>query len=181
VTIAARSVGILVLCGLLLGPDPSYAQESKSAALAAQLCKLLDENKLDSIAAREADHLYVGALYFAGAQLLVVRGKFPSNARMDDLLGKKEFKEVYADLSGASEQTTRSFVMDLGANGLRFKREGNQPFDSVDVGGKSYRFDGEWGGKAKITEEEYRKMFASSDEEYARMLQALIDHLKKPS
>ena len=42
---------------------------------------------------------------------------------MDDLLTKKEFKEVYMDLSGASDHQTRAFVMDLGANGLGFKRE----------------------------------------------------------
>jgi hypothetical protein len=180
-TIVIRSVGVFMLCGLLLAPRPSLAQESKSAPLAAELCKLLDAQKLDSIAARQAGDQYVGALYFSGAQLLVVRGKFPSASRMDDLLTKKEFKEVYMDLSGATDQQTRQFVMDLGANGLRFKREDDQPFDTVDVGSKTYRFDGEWGGKAKITEEEYRKAYAQIDEEYAQMLQALIAQLKKPS
>jgi hypothetical protein len=180
-TITVRSVAIFILCGLLLSPHPSLAQESKSAPLAAELCKLLDAQKLDSIAARQSGDQYVGALYFAGAQLLVVRGKFPSFSRMDDLLSKKEFREVYMDLSGASDQQTRSFVMDLGANGLRFKREDNQPFDTVDVGSRSYKFDGEWGGKAKITEEEYRKTYAQIDEEYAQMLQTLIAQLKKPS
>ena len=180
-TIVVRSIGAFALCGLLLAPRPSLAQDSKSAPLAAELCKLLDEHKLDSVAARQSGDQYVGALYFAGAQLLVVKGKFPSASRMDDLLTKKDFKEVYMDLSGASDQQTREFIMDLGANGLRFKREGEQPFDTVDVGAKSYRFDGEWGGKAKITEEEYRKAFAQIDEEYAQMLQALIAQLKKPS
>lgn len=180
-TIAIRMIGALALCGLLLAPRPSLAQESKSAPLAAELSKLLDERKLDSIATRQAGDQYVGALYFAGAQLLVVKGRFPSASRMDDLLTKKEFKEVYMDLSGASEQQTRAFIMDLGANGLRFKREGEQPFDTVDVGPKSYKFDGEWGGRAKITEDEYRKVFAQIDEEYAQMLQALIAQLKKPS
>jgi hypothetical protein len=180
-TIVARSVGVFMLCGLLLAPRPCLAQESKSAPLAAELCKLLDAQKLDSIAARQAGDQYVGALYFSGAQLLVVKGKFPSASRMDDLLTKREFKEVYMDLSGASDQQTRQFVMDLGANGLRFKREENQPYDTVDVGNKTYKFDGEWGGKAKITEEEYRKSYAQIDEEYAQMLQALIAQLKKPS
>ena len=179
--IAARSVGAFIVSGLLLVPGLSFAQESKSAPLAAELCKLLDENKLDSIAARQSADQYVGALYFSGAQLLVVKSKFGSAARMNDLLTKKDFKEVYMDLSSATDLQTRSFIMDLGANGLRFKREDNQPFDTADVGGKSYRFDGEWGGKAKITEEEYRKMYAATDEEYAQMLQALIAALKKPS
>ena len=180
-TIVVRSVGVFMLCGLLLSPRPSLAQESKSAPLAAELCKLLDAQKLDSIAARQAGDQYVGALYFSGAQLLVVKAKFPSASRMDDLLTKKEFKEVYMDLSGASDQQTRAFVKDLGANGLGYKREDNQPFDTVDVGSKSYKFDGEWGGKAKITEEEYRKTYAQIDEEYAQMLRALIAQLKKPS
>lgn len=180
-TIVVRSVGAFMLCGLLLSPRPSLAQESKSAPLAAELCRLLDAQKLDSIAARQSGDQYVGALYFSGAQLLVVKGKFPSASRMDDLLTKREFKEVYMDLSGATDQQTRQFVMDLGANGLRFKREENQPFDTADVGSKSYKFDGEWGGKAKITEEEYRKTYAQIDEEYAQMLQALIAQLKKPS
>jgi hypothetical protein len=177
---AARSIGISVLFALFLGPAVAFAQDSKSAALAAELCKLLDERKLDSVAARQAGDQYVGALYFAGTQLLVVRGKFGSAARMDDLLGKKEYREVYMDLSGASDLKTRAFIMDLGANGLRFKREDNQPFDTADLGGKSYQFDGEW-GRGKISEEEYKKTFAATVEDYAQMLQALIATLKKPS
>ena len=180
-TIAARSVGVLLLSGLMLAPGLAFAQDSKSAPLAAELCKLLDERKLDSIAARQMGDQYIGALYFSGVQLLVVKGKFGSASRMDDLLGKKDFREVYMDLSGASDQQTRTFIMDLGANGLRFKREDNQPFDTVDVGPKSYRFDGEWGGKAKISEDEYKKTYAATDEEYARMLEVLIAAVKKPS
>ena len=179
-TIAARNVGIFVLCGLMLGAGPAVAQESKSAPLAAELCKLLDDHKLDSIAAKQTDDQYVGALYFAGTQLLVVRGKFATRARMAHLLENKDFKEAYMDLSGASDPQSRVFIMDLGANGLRFRNQDNQPFDTADIGAKSYRFDGEW-RKAKIPEDEYKKSFAATDEEYAQMLQALIGALKKPS
>ena len=178
--LTVRFLGVFVLFALLLTPVHSFAQDSKSAALAAELCKLLDEKKLDSIAAKENDNQYVGALYFAGSQLLVVRGKFPTFARMAHLLENKEFKEAYMDLSGASDQQSRAFIMDLGANGLRSKREANQPFDTADVRGKSFRFDGEW-RKAKITEAEYLKTFTETDQEYAEMLQSLISALKKPS
>ena len=178
--ITPRRIVTLALCGLLFGPALSIAQESKSASLAAELCKLMDQHKLDSIAAKESEDQYVGALYFSGTQLLVVRGRFNTRARMLDLLERRLFKEAYMDLSGASDQQTRVFIMDLGANGLRYKREKNQPFDTADVGGKSYRFDGEW-IKAKLTEAEYRKTFTATDEEYALMLQTLIDALKKPS
>ena len=177
-TIVARGFRALVLAALLFAPGLALAQESKSAALATELAKLLDTMKLDSAAAQQGTDVYVGALYFPGAQLLVVKGKYASPARMKDLLGKKDYREVYMDLSSATEQATRVFVMDLGANGLRFKREDNQPFDTADIAGKSLTFDGDW-GRAKISEDEYRKSFAATDEQYTQMLQALIAALKK--
>jgi hypothetical protein len=178
VTIVARGFRALVLAALLFAPGLAFAQESKSAALATELAKLLDAMKLDSAAAQQGTDVYVGALYFPGAQLLVVKGKYASPARMKDLLGKKDYREVYMDLSSATEQATRVFVMDLGANGLRFKREDNQPFDTADIAGKSLTFDGDW-GRAKISEDEYRKSFAATDEQYTQMLQALLAALKK--
>jgi hypothetical protein len=166
---------------LILAPASSYAQESKSASLAAELIKLMEANKLDSAAAKvgEGDQ-YVGALYFPGTQLLVVMAKYPSAPRMNYLLTEKNYKDMYLDLSSATDQKTRVFIMDLGANGLRFKRENNQPYDTVDAAGKSVSFDGEW-GRAKISEEEYRKTYSTTDEQYAQMLQSLIAQLKKPS
>ena len=179
-TIVACGFRALVLAALVCAPAVALAQESKSAALAAELARLLDDKKLDSVAAQQGSDVYVGALYFPGTQLLVVGGKYASAVRMKDLLGKKDYREVYMDLSSASEQKSRVFIMDLGANGLRFKREDNQPFDTADVAGKSITFDGEW-GRAKISEDDYRKSYTATDEQYSQMLQALIDALKKTS
>ena len=179
-TLVARGFRALVLAGFVCAPAVALAQESKSAPLAAELARLLDERKLDSVAAQQGGDVYVGALYFPGSQLLVVGGTYASAARMTDLLGKKDYREVYMDLSSASEQKSRIFIMDLGANGLRFKREDNQPFDTADLAGKSIIFDGEW-GRAKISEDEYRKSYAATDEQYSQMLQALIAELKKTS
>jgi hypothetical protein len=81
-------------------------------------------------------------------------------------------------LSSASEQSTKVFVMDLGANGLKFKRESNEPFDTVDSSGASIAFNGERG---KLSEDDYRKAFATSDAQYTAMLQALLAAFKKPS
>jgi len=83
-------------------------------------------------------------------------------------------------LNSASDLKTKIFISDLGANGLRFKKENNQPFDSVDLPGKTIAFDGEW-DKAKISEADYTKTYQSTDEQYVQMLQALIGALKKPS
>jgi hypothetical protein len=171
-----------VLLGLTFAPaTATNAQDSKSAALATELARLMDEAKLDSLAAKldEAGQ-YVGAMYFSGTQLLVVSAKYPSAPRMTYLLSEKNYKEMYLDLSSATDPKTRVFIMDLGANGLRFKRENNQPYDTVDRDGRSVAFDGEW-GRAKISEEEYRKTFSTTDEQYSQMLQSLIAQLKKPS
>lgn len=179
-TIAVRGFCVFVLAAFLLVPTHSFAQESKSASLAVQLSALLDQMKLDSVAAPAGGDQFVGALYFPGSQLLVISGKYSQPARMNDLLDKKLYKDVYLDLSSASEQQSKVFIMDLGANGLQFKRENNQPFDTVDVAGKSHMFDGDW-GRAKISEAEYRKTYTATDEQYAQMLQALIAALKKSS
>ena len=70
-------------------------------------------------------------------------------------------------------------VSDLGANGLYARRRENQ-FDTADLAGKSYAFDGDW-GKAKLSEQDYTKAFQTTEEEYTRMLQALLAQLKKTS
>ena len=171
-------MGVL-LCALIV-PSVALAQESKSAALATELTRLLDQAKLDSIAAKhEAAGQYVSALYIAGSQLLVVSAKYSLPARIDHLLGEKKYQEIYQDLNSASERQSKVFVMDLGANGLRFKQEKNE-LDTADLAGKSVVFDGDW-DKAKISEAEYRKTFESTDTQYMQMLQALVAALKKPS
>lgn len=173
---------VAVTLSLLLGPSGAFAQDSKSAALATELARLLDSMKLDSIAAHhmEGGNHYVGALYFPGSQLLVVSATFTVPERLNVLLGQRAYKDIYVDLNSSSDPAGRIFVSDLGANGLKFKRENNQPWDTVDIGGKTVAFDGNW-RKAKISEAEYLKTFQSSDEEYAKLLQALVAELKKTS
>jgi hypothetical protein len=174
---AARGLSLLVPVCLLLA-SPAFAQESKSAPVVRELTQALDQMKLESIAAKHGPDRYVAALYIAGSQLLVIGAKYSSPERLDSLISKKEYQEVYADLSSASEQTSKMFVMDLGANGLRFKRQTNEPFDTVDTASGSVAFNGERG---KLSEDDYRKLYTTSDEQYASMIQALVAALKKPS
>jgi hypothetical protein len=176
----AHRVQILVVACTLLVPAAVLAQESKSAVVATELTRLLDQAKLDSIAAKhDTAGQYVSALYIAGSQLLVVSAKYSQPARMDYLLNEKKYQEMYQDLNSASETQSKVFVMDLGANGLRFKQEKNE-LDTADVSGKSVVFDGDW-GKARISEAEYRKTYETTDAQYTQMLQALVAVLKKPS
>ena len=142
--------------------------------------KLLDSMKLDSVAGSRSPNEYVAAMYFPGSQLVVVNAKTTVPDRMKYLILQKSYKDLYVELNGAVDQASKTFISDLGANGLQFKREKNQPFDSVDAVGKTTAFDGDW-RKAKISEQEYTKIYSAHDEAYSEMLQALIATLKSPS
>lgn len=158
----------------------AVAQESKSAALAKQLVTALEAAKLDSIAAQDpaTPGVYVGALYIPGFQLLVVSGSYSAPMLLDARIGKREYRDVYIDLNSASVPASRVLIEDLGADGLKIKREENQPFDSADATGKHVMFDGDW-KKQKISEDDYTKAFSTADERYASMLTALLVQIKK--
>lgn len=176
-SLLSSAVAVLMLC-----PALAFAQApaSKSAPLAIELVKLLDSMKLDSVAGSRSANEYVAAMYFPGSQLVVVNAKTTVPDRMKYLILQKSYKDLYVELNGAVDQSSKTFISDLGANGLQFKREKNQPFDTVDAAGKSTPLDGDW-RKAKISEQEYTKIYQAHDEAYSQMLQALIDTLKKPS
>lgn len=173
--------GALVATLLLPGVAAAQQPASKSAALAAELVKMLEQMKLDAVAANRgpADE-YVSALYVPGSQLLVVNAKSSVPDRMKYLLMQKSYKDLYVELNGAIDQQSKVFISDLGANGLQFKRERNQPFDTVDATGKTMAFDGEW-RKAKMSEADYTKAYQAHDDAYSEMLRALIETLKKAS
>ena len=91
----------------------------------------------------------------------------------------RSYSDLYIELNSASQPQTKVFIADLSANGLRPKKDGNL-FDTADIGGKSYNFDGDW-KKAKITEDDYTKAYSKTDEQYSQMIQALLGGLKKSS
>lgn len=155
------------------------AQDSKSAALAKELTALLEAKKLDSIAARapSAADQYVAALYFPG-QLLVVSARYSAPPVLNEKIARSEFKDVYIDLNAASIPESKVLITDLGADGLRAKREANQPFDLQDTNGRGIRFDGNW-REDKMSEEEYMKVFSQADQNYIKALEVLIGALKK--
>jgi len=159
---------------------PASAQESKSAPLAKQLAAALDAAKLDSIAAKDpaTPDVFVAALYFPGMQLLTVSGKYSVPQLLFERLIKKEYRDIYLDLNGAG--TEKTFIEDPGADGIKAKRENNQPFDQAEMAGKRARFDGEWKAQ-KMSEQDYQKAFSAADERYTQILTALLAQLKKTS
>lgn len=169
-------------CGVIAAMPATHAvaQDSKSAAAAKELSDTLDRLKLDSIAAADPGDAgtYVAALYFPGAQLLVVSAKYSAPTLLNDKLTKKDYRDVYIDLSSASIAATKVFIMDQGGNGLVFKPDNDQPADSWEQANKTTSFDGEW-RKAKITEEEYTKIYSAADARYAHILTLLAAQAKK--
>lgn len=166
---------------LLLAPSMAAAQDSKSSALAAELVRLLDSMKLDSLAAKvAAPDQYVAMLYFPGSQMLIVGARYYVPERMDVSIDEKKYRDVYIDLNSASVPKTKIFISDLGANGLQARKRGNQPNDTVDMNGKTHVFDGDW-KKAKISEADYMKAFGDTEAEYIKMLEALVAQARKSS
>jgi len=172
--------GVLAALLALSIAAPAAAQDSKSAPLAKQLAAALDAAKLDSIAAKDPDspEAFAAALYFPGMQLLVVSGKYSVPQLLTTRVANKEYRDVYLDLNGAA--TGKVFIEDPGADGLKVKRENNQPFDQAEMSGKRTMFDGDWKAQ-KLSEQDYMKAFSAADERYAQILTALLAQLKKTS
>jgi hypothetical protein len=183
-TLAARLLSPCLGAALLLATAPFapvLAQDSKSATLVKELTSLMQQRKLDSVAARHpaADDQFVAALYFPG-QLLVVTAKSTAPAVVNEKLYRGEFRDVYIDLNSASIPESRVMISDGGADGLRPRREENQPFDTHDGGGKSIRFDGNW-REDRMSEKDYMTSFAAAEDAYIAAVTALLTELKKTS
>lgn len=172
--------GSLAALVVVSAARPAFAQDSKSAPLAKQLAAALDAAKLDTIAAKDPDgtDVFIAAIYFPGAQLLAVSGNYSVPQLLTARLEKKEYRDVYLDLNGAA--TGKTFIEDPGADGLKAKRDNNQPFDQAEMGGKRTMFDADWKAQ-KLSEQDYMKAFSAADDRYAQILSALLAQLKKPS
>lgn len=168
------------IVGLLLASFPSIAaaQVSKSAAVAKELVQVMEVKKLDSIAAKgTAEGHYIAALYFPNVQLLVISGNYSAPALMEPRLAAKQYRDTYMELSGTVAPDSKIFVQDMGEPGLTSKKQDNM-YDTWTRAGKPVMFDGD-NDKQKISDAEYAKAFAAADEEYARLLGALLAEAKK--
>lgn len=179
-SVGMRACACLVVAASLTSPfvAGAAAQDSHSAALVKELTTLLEQKKLDSIAASAGADKFVAALYFPG-QLLVVSARYSSPPVLNEKIARNEYRDVYIDLNAAAVPESKILISDLGADGLKPKREPNQPFDTQDANGKGIRFDGNW-REDKMSEQDYMKAFTQADEGYAAALQVLIGALKKP-
>jgi hypothetical protein len=173
-------------CAALMLALPSLAlaarpDEDRTRTLAQELATLLDAQKLDSVAARDpaTPDQFVAALYFPQAQLLVVSAKYTAPALLNEKILQRNYRDVYIDLNAATDPATKVLVEDLQANGLRSRRNEDEPFDSYTKGRDArLAFDGDW-RKQKLTEDNYYRTFDDAAAQYAHMLELLIGELKK--
>ena len=172
----------ILLCGLTLAAAsvmaaPASAQDSRTVTLARELTGMLDRAKLDSIATRQAgsDDVFVAALYFPG-QLLVVSSKYAVPALLNERIAQNKYRDAYIDLNVAVDPTSKVFIEDMGADGIRPRR--TTSFDIYSKGETRFAFDGDW-KKRKLTEDSYMQTFGEADTHYARMLESLIAEMKK--
>lgn len=169
--------GILAIAGTATAGEGAA---SKSATLAKELAQQLDQAKLEHIAARDPEDptRFIGAMYFPGLQLITVSGKYSVPVLINEKLLNHNYKDVYIDLSSASDRASRITVEDLRADGLPTARVKDAPADSYTQGTTSLVFDFDW-KKVKLSQDEYMKQITAADEQYAKLLTLLLAEVKK--
>src|SRR5687768_14354779 len=172
---SAAAAGLM----LILLPSSAAAQGSKSAAVAKELIQVMDQKKLDSIAAKlpGAEGHFAAALYFPNVQILVISGHYSAPQLMEPRLAGKQYRDTYMELSGTVTPNTKVFVQDMGEPGLSQKKQENM-YDTWNQAGKIVMFDGD-PDKQKMSDADYAKSFAAADEEYVKILSALLAEAKK--
>ena len=174
----SSSCCLVILVVLLLFGQPAgiHGQQSTSEPVAQELAALLDAGNRDSIAAKDpaSDNEFVAALYFSGQQLLVVSGSYAAPQLLDEKIANGAHRDVYLDLQGASDPETKFFVTDLNADGLKIRRGGSQPFDSVEEASSAISFDNDWRQTQQMSEEEFDQAFTEADKKYQRILTILL-------
>ncbi len=171
---------VVALAALAATAQPALAQEPKSAAPAKELVQVLTGKKMDAVAVRAPDSpdTFLAALVFP-AQIIVVSAKYAAPPLLNEKLARNEFRDVYIELNSASVLDSRFFITDMGADGLRPKRaKKDEPFDVRDAAGKPFNFDGNW-REDKMSEADYMKVHAETDERYAQILTVLLGAAKK--
>jgi hypothetical protein len=154
-------------------------QEAKSAAGARALLQILEKRSLDAMAAQmpNTEDTFVAALRIPG-QLLVVSARYSAPSLLQAKIAQGEYREVYVDLNSAATPNSRYFVEDLNADGLVYKPDNHSGYDTYDSPDASTAFDGEW-RKRRMTEEEYRRRYSEAEQQYTRMLEALLSEARR--
>jgi hypothetical protein len=175
-------VTLAVLLVAAVSAAPCLAQQSRSAALTAQLLDRLSERKLDTVAAvvpGQPDR-FVAASQVPGLGLLVLSARSSASAYLADCIQRKQYKDAYSYLNGTSLADGKLFIQDAGADGLSARRKTDGGAFDITYQNVTTQvmFDGDPVGQ-HLTDAQYRASFEAIDAQYAKILLLLIDELKK--
>ena len=168
---------VAIAIALTMGvADMAHGQASLSAKPAETLVRLLQERKMQHVAAADPgeEGRYVAAMLAGDAQLFLVSARYAQPVLLNERLLRGDYVGAYTQLNSASVRKGKLFIQDLGKPGLHVSREPDKPFDVVYVSGTTRTaFDGDW--KAQhLSEARYQSAFADADKQYARALDALV-------
>jgi len=169
-------VGTMVV-GIGIGASSAWASTGGgSAAVAGELSSLLADRHLEAFAVQdpEAPNRFIAALLIPGSQLLVVSAEYPAPAELQAQLTQKNYRDIYAALQQPVSLQSRVFFIDAGCDGLR---SGGDSVDVLYEKGKQTTFDGRWKPQG-LSEDAYTKKVGAADEQYAKLLTALVSGLK---
>src|ERR671919_2391371 len=93
----------------------AQGRAAQSPTVARELARMMGEQKLDAAAASEPEQpdRFIAALYYPGAQFLVVSAAYPVPEHLEARLVQRQFRETYLDLQGAGAREGKFFVTDL--------------------------------------------------------------------
>jgi hypothetical protein len=169
--------GIAASCLALAAPVA--AQQSESMTVAKELGALLDQKKLDSIAARLPgdENRFVAALYYPNTQLLVISAKYSVPVLLQEHIWGKRYRDVYTALHSGGTVEGKFFVYDNAANGLPPAGAEGQSDIVYENGVQRVMLNGDWKAQ-KLSKEEYQQRIDAADPRYAKLLAALVAELK---
>jgi hypothetical protein len=141
---ASLCIAVVVGLAVCLSTLAAAQAAGKSAAIAKELVQVMEQKKLDSIAAKVpvGDDHFAAALYFPNVQLLVISGRYSAPQLMVPRLEGKQYRDTYMELTGTVAPDSKVFVQDMGMPGLSQRKEEGR-FDTWTQGGKVVIFDGE--------------------------------------
>jgi hypothetical protein len=162
---------VLAMTAAVAGSAPP---DLHSPTLVKRLTTALTDHGLEAIAAQDPDEpdRFIAALFIRDAQLLVVSARHQVADALSARLARKEYRDVYLDLSSSSQSLNSWFLQDMQADGLCTTR--GQTADLLYEGTTSpVVFDGDWKRHGN-SERDYQQQLADADERYSRLLEILI-------
>jgi hypothetical protein len=175
----------VVAAGLIVSVA-AQAAPSASGAKAKELESLMEARKLEAFGMRESpiSDRYFAVMVVPKVQMLVVSAIYTRPSDMEYFLYHKDYASMYRNLAGGALTKERFFVEDVLGDGLVAVPVKNAPPDSVKIDSERQLFTGPADPKkrndTRMPADAYAKSFADADARYTKLLDALIDELKKP-